>query len=663
MARLQQKYPHLLPILALFVVAAITYLPSANRLGFYNDEWYLMYAARVLGPDFFSTIFASDRPARAPLQFILYLLFGENVVYYHISACFFRAVGALAVYFFLNEIWPAERRMSFLAAAFFLIYPGFLLQIYAVDFQAHLFSLMMAMLSIWFSVSAALAPAKATRLILFVLAILSGWVYLGLMEYLIGIEALRFALLLILAWRKQPVLQQKIKTAIFTSLPFLLAPGGFLIWRTFFFESERRATDIGAQLGGLISSPTTAVWWLVYLLQDTLSVLFAAWLVPLYNLVFGLRLRDFLPALLIGMMAAVLVWFVLKNFPTQKDAEKPNKEFLFVSMLGLLGGLLPVLLSNRHVNFGGQFRYTLHALPIAALIVAIGLMRLANGRTRTTAILLLVATSVMVHQANALEAARSAESTRNFWWQVAWRIPDMQPGTTLLASYPNIPISEDYIIWGPANQIYAPEPQTGSQVNVPFPALALDPQTLLKVETGRGEEERLRRGIFTHSDYRKVLILTQPAENACMRALNGQFPELSENDRLEIRLAASASHLDGILADGLPHTPPAAYFGPEPPHTWCYYYQKAALARQLEDWQTVAALGEQALSAGFYPSERIEWLPFMQAYVELGQPEKLQGLISIMDESRFTKKQACTILSAMAAKPEIQEYIQNAFCQ
>lgn len=622
-----------------------------------------MYAARVLGPEFFDVIFAGDRPARAPLQFVLYILFGENVLYYHISAYLFRAIGALAVYFFLNAVWPEQPRLSFLSAIFFTIYPGFLLQIYAVDFQAHLFSLMTAMISIWLSIKAVLCSHKAVRGILFVSAILTGWIYLALMEYLIGIEALRIALLLILAWRKTSEKRQKIMAAIYTIAPFMIAPGGFLFWRIFIFEGDRRATDIGAQLSALISSPTTGAWWLVYLLQDIISVTFAAWVVPFYNMVFSLRLRDMLPTIALGLAGALLAWFIFQKYLNQKDEEKSNKEFLFLSTLGLLGALLPVILSNRHVNFGGEFRYSLHVLPIATIMAAIGLLQLKNFRARTTLILLLVATSVMVHQSNALEAAQSAESTRNFWWQVAWRIPDMEPGTTLMASYPNIPISEDYIIWGPTNQIYAREKQNGTQVNVPFPALVLNEQTLIKVQVGRGEEERLRRGIFTHVDYRKVLILTQPASNACMRALDGNFPELSENDRLEIRLAASSSHLEGILANAASHTPPAAYFGPEPPHTWCYYYQKASLARQLGDWDSVARLGAQALQAGFYPSDKIEWLPFMQAYVKLGQTDKLKGFISIMGESRFTKQQACAILSASTDEPNMQEYIQTAFCQ
>ena len=46
-------------------------------------------------------------------------------------------------------------------------------------------------------------------------------------------------------------------------------------------------------------------------------------------------------------------------------------------------------------------------------------------------------------------------------------------------------------------------------------------------------------------------------------------------------------------------SPPPMLFGPEPPHTWCYYFQKADLARQRGDWDEVARLGDEARELGF----------------------------------------------------------------
>jgi hypothetical protein len=153
-----------------------------------------------------------------------------------------------------------------------------------------------------------------------------------------------------------------------------------------------------------------------------------------------------------------------------------------------------------------------------------------------------------------------------------------------------------------------------------------------------------------------------------MRVIDGKQPELSENDRAEIKLIASVSRIDGILLDGTAQIPPASIFGDEPTHEWCYYYQKASLARQQGDWQSVAALGDKALAEGFYPSDKIEWLPFMQANIALGQNEKNRRFMSIIGESPYIQKQVCTTLTAMCSEdhtcdPKTLNTIKETFCK
>jgi hypothetical protein len=77
----------------------------------------------------------------------------------------------------------------------------------------------------------------------------------------------------------------------------------------------------------------------------------------------------------------------------------------------------------------------------------------------------------------------------------------------------------------------------------------------------------------------------------------------------------------------------------------------------------VAALGEKALAEGFYPSDKIEWLPFMQAYTVLGQPEKLHRFVSIMGESPFIQEQACAILTGSTFDPKMRASVQEDFCK
>ena len=50
--------------LLLALISGITYLIFVPQFGYFNDDWYLMYAAGARGPSVFWDIFAIDRPLR-----------------------------------------------------------------------------------------------------------------------------------------------------------------------------------------------------------------------------------------------------------------------------------------------------------------------------------------------------------------------------------------------------------------------------------------------------------------------------------------------------------------------------------------------------------------------------------------------------------------------
>ena len=73
--------------------------------------------------------------------------------------------------------------------------------------------------------------------------------------------------------------------------------------------------------------------------------------------------------------------------------------------------------------------------------------------------------------------------------------------------------------------------------------------------------------------------------------------------------------------------PPADIYGPEPNLPWCKIYEKAELARQMEDWKGVVSLNDQATQKGFSiqnstSNTPYEWLPFVEADAHLGNLDK-----------------------------------------
>ncbi len=660
-------------LLLLALVGALVYLPLADKLGYYKDDWFLIFDAHTQGAQFFHEIYRIDRPARAYVMEIIYSLFGDRVFYYHLSAYLYRFLASWALFWTMNRIWPRYRTPNFLIALLLLIYPGFLSQLNPIDYQAQLLSLLLAISSIAFTVKAIQTQNLSQRVIWIGLSVVTGILYPALVEYMIGLELLR------LGFIAQVVLQENRSTGkeylqkvIALWLPFLSSPLVFLVWRFFFFESERRATDLGSQFGQLFASPLSGLWWLVNWIQDAFRVVFLAWAVPFNDLVFTLRLRDFLIGTGLSIVIVFLVLIALQKPDLQTFADeihsKWKKHILLIGVVTALFSLLPVIIANRHADFGDYSRYTLASAAGVGMILTVLVLSMNSTFLRMAFVAFLVFVASFTHYANAAHAAEETANVHDFWWQVAWRVPDIKPGTTLIASYAVGTIQEDYFVWGPANLIYYPEKQNSIPIEIKLPAAVLTDDVVFQVLSNKGEETPLRRGNELTRDFGNVLILTQSGENACVRVIDGGSPNLSIHDTHRILLIAPNSKVDNVIATGEQATPPASIFGNEPEHTWCYYYQKADLARQRGDWENVVEIGEEAERLGLHPNDQIELMPFLQAYAFLDNQKRVKGLSTRINTQLFYKQQACNYLNSMSDQgytlsAEMGSYIDELFCK
>jgi hypothetical protein len=89
-------------------------------------------------------------------------------------------------------------------------------------------------------------------------------------------------------------------------------------------------------------------------------------------------------------------------------------------------------------------------------------------------------------------------------------------------------------------------------------------------------------------------------------------------------------------------------FGPEPEHTWCYFYQKASLARQRQDWNAVQRLGSEVIRMKLLPGDPIEWMPFLQAYALNEDVEQLKDLAPNVVADPYIAQQTCHILVGLS---------------
>lgn len=660
--------------LFLTLLGALTYLPLAARMGYINDDWYLMFDGYVGGASFFHDVFIVDRPLRGYVMQAAFALFGMNPLYYHLSAFLFRLVSAAALFWIGNQLWSRRVTYNWLAALLFLVYPGFLSQVNPIDYQSQVFSLACGMVSVALTLKALQAKTSAARWGYIAASAALAWVYLGLVEYFLGFEALRFAIIGVLRLRQtdQPIFT-RLKSAAVESLPFLAGAGGFLIWRLFFFEAERKATDVSLQLSSVFESPLTVLWWLNYLIQDVFKVVMAAWTVPLNLFGFSLRLGDSFAGFgLAALAVAVLLVFLRQGGEMPGDEESSQslgemREQIWLAFITIVACLVPVILVNRHVTLPDYSRYALAPAVGVGILFSVIFERVSSVSLRAGLAAFLLGVSVLTHHGNAVRVADETEATRNFWWQAAWRAPKIEEGVTLIALYPGGSLSEDYFIWGPANFIYYPEKQAANPLTIKLPAAVLNGETAMQIATDSGVETPLRRGNYLERDFGNVLVITQSSSDSCVRFINGASPELNSFDDGRIVMVAPYSRLDAVTTEGEVPNVPVEIFGAEPERGWCYYYQQADLARQRGDWDVVTTLLDEALKKGYYPNDPLEWIPFMQGYAAQGNVEEMRKMMKLVALDKYLRLQVCNSMKYLAENEslsdEVNEFITKKICE
>jgi hypothetical protein len=667
---LKRRFQFWIELVLILTVSGLVYLPFITEFGYYNDDWYSMYAARVGGTQVFHEMYGIDRPGRAYVMIPLYELFQGNPLYYNIAAYVFRVLGAVCLLWLLRMIWPRRKNETFLTAFLFLIYPGFLSMPNAIDFQSHLIGIALAFISLALSVLAVRRGGNwALRLLLWGGAVLTGWAYLSQMEYYIGFEAIRLLLIGLLAWREHSVWKRMIAGTLYKWLPYSFIPGVYLFWRIFLFDNERATTDAGLQLGALLNAPLNTIYaWTSNAVQSFLNVTLLAWGVPLTQLSFGLDVSHAMRGMLLAVIVAaifllVMAWAGTNPSGTDDASLGWRWEMLVIGLLWTIAGLVVVMLGNRVVTFPVYSRYGLVSAAGGIMVLVAGLSYLNERRLQYALIGFLLFSAVYTHYGNGLYHARLSQSMRTFWWQVSWRVPQFVEGATLVASYPGSGIREDSFVWGPANHIYYPYRVNPNKIQAGVSAILLDQDAVVRILNR--ERQAFRRHIIvdTYRNYRNFVILSQPSPASCVQVIDGLQPEYSRSETSLIMVIGPYSETEHIALDEEFRVPPAFLFGTEPPHGWCYYYEKASYERQRGDWNAVLAIGQQAFSNGLFPRDTIEWMPFLQAYANTGDSVRLAELAPQVAADPFIARQACVIIkSNPSLSTDVLEIVDRDYC-
>jgi hypothetical protein len=577
-------------------------------------------------------------------------LLGNEMLNWHLYALLLRFLGALAFFWALRLLFPQQKTAVLLMSVLFVAYPGFLSQPNANTKSNHLYGFASALFSIAFTLQA-LQPAarrwqRAGWLSLSFLFTLN---YLFIYEYMLGFEATRILLIgYSLLQRGLNQRRRQITQTLAWALPNLLATAGFIYWRIFLFESTRSATNVANLAADYFSNLRQMGLRLVFqTLTDFLDLNIFAWFVHPYFLISRSEYSELAWALLSGILAAGAVWLSLRLVSAQ-EAPPPAGHFVTLGALSVLFGIFPVILSDRQVDLMDAYKsYGLHPIG-GAVMLLVGLASLLPPKARQASLLAFLGLSVSAQMLNANYWAQYWDFQRQTWWQLTWRAPDIQDDTLVMAYFMNgYQLQQDYEIWGPVNLIYRP----GTAERPAISAEVLTAETVYEVFTASVKDNRVR-DIRMHRDFGNLLLLSLPAKNSCLHVMDGALPVYSEAESLLVKQAAPYSHTGQIRLEAAPLAPNPGIFGTEPPHGWCYYYQKASLARQAGNWQEITRLYDETLRLGLEASDHAEYIPFVEGLVNTGRIADAQNIYNQQIKGRKALRYPlCQSLSAPPASP------------
>jgi hypothetical protein len=629
---------------ALLVVAILGYGLYARQLGFYWDDWTFAWARFFRGLAGMKATFFINRPMRAYVEYVFGLFLGVSPFAWQLFSLLMRWAAAVSLWWFLRLLWPRFRRVQFTVALLALVYPGFSQQSQAMNYAYYWVFQAVFFLSLAIMFWGLRTPRRL--LVAMIVAVLLSTVQLFSSEYLIGLELMRPLFIWLALSAIVPPRQRLVRTLLFT-LPFLAVMGVYFYWRVFLFKFPTYQPVLLEMLRTNFPEGVRAIS--AEVIHDVRTAVVDGWLrvvqVPVYEWREA-RFAALYPLVVLASLAGLLLY--QDYLPPQDPSggvrgrwkQGAVREMLVVGLLAVLMAGIPFYSTGLTVEpvFSNDRLTMPFFFGVGLLLVAVMELCL-NAPKRAAVVSLLAALAIGVQFYNGFLYRNESELQQGFAWQLAWRAPAIRPGTILLSDDTVFPYTDDEALAFLVNWIYAPENHSavfayayntlsdrlGTALAFLGPHVAIS-QDFYASATFQGT-----------TDQALVLVYAPPG---CLRILNPVYDSglifqpvywSGDGTRPTVRPIASLpplteralplSNLDRIVPDPQAAArPPAFVLGPEPAHSWCYYFEKADLARQTGDWVAVAALGDEALIVhALKPADLSEYLPFIEADGHLGR--------------------------------------------
>jgi hypothetical protein len=613
--------------LSVLLVMLCAYALQVFNLGYYWDDWQSVYLASLEDPSAWWGYFVHNRPFSVWTFLLIEPVLGNVPLRWQLFTLVVRWASVLCFYGMLVGIWPQRVRASRWAGLFLAVYPGFTQQWVSHTYSQHFITYLLFTLSMWLMV---LSIRRRVRFALLMpLAVVTSLLSMATMEYYVTLELLRPFVLWYLLRTDGENLRTTLKRVVTHWIPYILALVLFVIYRFSIYPSISPSPGANSPtlLSQLASAPMDTIFRLVeIILQDFIHINIFTWAGIIAPETIELQARMVWFSWGVGLAVAFLYTLMSGSFSDWEDSnpKEAGHGFLIGIAAVLLGGL-PIWLTDRQIIVGmWSDRFSLAPMLGGVLLLVWLVVWLSRTKQQKGVILmLLLGFSIASHIRTGNKYRLNWELQRDYYWQLSWRVPDLEPGTIILGTKLPFGLVADYSVGFALNTIYA---QPHEPENIPFWFLSA-PRYLGKnipaFEPDLPIYDDIRNVHFEGTTSQSLGVAYNPARG-CLRILDPVYlyaPVLSDGapGDFEQDLYAISNPGQISIPSGVPASPPRDIFGSEPEHGWCYYYQKMDLYRQLEDWDAVIAVGSEAADAGLSPSNGVEFLPLIEANAWQGE--------------------------------------------
>jgi hypothetical protein len=665
-----------LPHAILLVAAILAYGLLLPQLGFYWDDLPISWIRYQLGSEALTKYFSTNRPVWGLLYQITTRILPYEPMYWQVFALFWRWLGGVVVFAIVETLWQDKPRTALGAALLFLVYPGFNQQ-WASFLYSHFFIVLFFFL---FSMLCMLkAFGQPNRFWRWTAAgILFSALNLWMMEYFYVLELMRVGVILTALRGETMNLRERAIKTFKLWLPYLVVFILAVLSRLFIFNNQIYGIGLGEQLK---SAPLATVIALARNIRFTLALVTRdAW-------VQTTQLPDLASAESIlnsyYVVAAVAILVLAAGFLSchsepralngeaslrrQTDPAQKRRYFAslrmtyteFVDSFWMIGlGVFAILLSGWPFWLIGfvpslawpASRFTLPFMFGVSLIFAgvIGLIPWERARIVLLVSLVSLAAGWQFLLANNYK--QDWETQKDLFWQLTWRAPGIQPDTAIIMNEGALDYYADNSLSPVVNWVYAPDTR-GEDIDyvLLYPTTRLRSDALPKLEPGLPIFTDYLAGTFNGNTSQVLAVYFMPP--ACMRILDPDVDRVNRSlpEQSLMRFASRLTNYELISSEATSQMPKPYY--PEPEHGWCYYFQKAELARQFGQWDEVVSLGEAAFGEGLQPADPAERFVFIEGYAQAGEWERAVELsMQSFDESGLMGAPLCRLWERVEAE-------------